>query len=95
MADGSALVLGGRFEVGERIASGGMASVYHGTCVTPDDRLADRPLAIKILHDHLTENPSFVRMFRDEGSIAARFEHAHIVRVHDVAHDQGKHFIVM
>ena len=88
-------VLDSRFRLGERIASGGMASVFEATCVDPADRLADRTLAIKVLHDHLTENPAFVRMFRDEGTIAARFEHAHIVRVHAVAHDRGRHFIVM
>lgn len=93
--DAQAPVLSKRFRLGERIASGGMASVYAGETVAEDDALAGRPLAIKVLHDHLAEDTAFVRMFRDEGRIAARFEHAHIVRVFAVGEDQGRHYIVM
>ncbi|MCO4762466.1 MAG: serine/threonine protein kinase [Myxococcales bacterium] len=88
-------LLSNRFRLGERIAAGGMACVYSGETTAADDPLAGRPLAIKVLHDHLSEDIDFVRMFRDEGKIAARFDHTHVVRVHAVGEDGGRHYIVM
>lgn len=84
----------GRFVLGERIAAGGMATVY-AAAAEAGHALAGRALAIKVLHDHLGEDPDFVRMFRDEGRIATRLEHPHIVRVHAVGEDAGRHYLVM
>lgn len=88
-------VLSKRFQLGDRIAAGGMACVFGGETVVDGDPLGGRPLAIKVLHDHLAENGDFVRMFRDEGNIAARFEHTNVVRVYAVGEDNGRHYMVM
>mgnify|MGYP002629011017 CR=1 FL=1 len=88
-------VLSDRFQLGGRIAAGGMACVFAGETTRDDDPLAGRPLAVKVLHDHLAENADFIRMFRDEGSIAARFEHTNVVRVYAVGEDGGHHYMVM
>lgn len=85
----------GRFLLGERIAAGGMATVYRATTVAADDPLADHDLAIKVLHEHLADDDEFVRMFRDEGRIATRLIHPNIVRVFEIGDVDGRHFLVM
>ena len=85
----------GRFVLGDRIASGGMATVFAAHAEMPSDPLAGRELAIKILHEHLAEDDDFIRMFRDEGRLASRLEHPNIVRVHEVGEHEGTHFLVM
>ncbi len=84
----------GRYVLDDKIASGGMASVY-GATVSEGEPPGTGSLAVKVLHQHLAEDGDFVRMFRDEGRIAARFDHANVVRVHEVGIDDGRYFIAM
>ncbi len=83
-----------RFLLTAKIAAGGMATVYLAEA-RPGDPLHGRRLAVKVLHDHLAEDDDFVRMFRDEGRIAALFDHANVVRVFEVGEWQGSHFLLM
>ena len=85
----------GRFLQLERIAAGGMASVFRACTTDPNDPLAGKDLAIKLLHEHLAEDDEFVRMFRDEGRVAMQLLHPSIVRVFEVGEDRGRHFLVM
>ncbi len=84
----------GRYVLDGKIASGGMASVYVA-------RIKDEPthgeptLAMKVLHEHLSDDGDFVRMFRDEGRIALRFAHPNVVRVYEVGVDDGRYFLAM
>jgi serine/threonine-protein kinase len=71
-------VIDGRYEVGSRIARGGMAGVY----LARDLRL-DRDVALKILHAHLADSPDFVERFRREARSAAKLVHPGIVAIHD------------
>ena len=80
----------GRYEVLERIAEGGMATVYLAT----DTRL-DREVALKVLRSHLAADPDFVARFRREARSAARLSHPNIVAVHDQGEDGGAQFLVM
>jgi serine/threonine-protein kinase len=80
----------GRYEVTERIAEGGMASVYLAT----DTRL-DREVALKVLRPHLAADPDFIARFRREARSAARLSHPNIVAVHDQGEDGGAQFLVM
>lgn len=80
----------GRYTVIERIAEGGMASVYLAT----DTRL-DREVALKVLRPHLATDPDFVARFRREARSAARLSHPNIVAVHDQGEDDGAQFLVM
>ena len=84
----------GRYVLGDKIASGGMASVY---VARTEDEAPDceATLAVKVLHEHLSEDGDFVRMFRDEGRIALRFDHQNVVRVHEVGRDDGRYFLAM
>ena len=84
----------GRYLLDDKIASGGMASVY-GASVPDGDAPGTGTLALKVLHEHLADDGDFVRMFRDEGRIALRFDHTNVVRVHEVGIDDGRYFIAM
>jgi serine/threonine-protein kinase len=82
--------LGGRYELGELLGSGGMAEVYLGR----DTRL-DRDVAIKVLRDELNSDPSFISRFRREAQSAASLNHHNIVAVYDTGEEGGKPYIVM
>ncbi len=85
-------VLVGRYELGERIGSGGMASV-----VKAFDRRLERTVAVKLLAEHLADDQQFVQRFQREAKSAARLVHPNIVQVFDYGLDPEKHryFIVM
>ncbi|MFZ4578041.1 MAG: protein kinase domain-containing protein [Myxococcota bacterium] len=84
----------GRFLLTAKVASGGMATVYRAE-VGENDPLHGKPLALKILHEHLSENSDFIRMFKDEGRIAQQFEHPNVVRVYEVGEVDGAHYLAM
>ena len=83
-------VLGGRYELTEKIASGGMASVWRAH----DDVLA-RPVAVKLLHDHLAENEAFRERFRREAIAAAKLTHPHVVSLYDTGAEGERVYLVM
>ena len=84
-------LLGGRYEVGERVGRGGMADVHRGT----DVRLG-RDVAIKLLRPDLARDPSFQGRFRREAQAAASLNAASIVAVYDTGeYDDGASFIFM
>jgi predicted Ser/Thr protein kinase len=70
-----------KFEAQRLLAAGGFASVYLAR-----QRGLDRPVAVKLLFDHLLDEVDEVARFRDEARITASFHHPHIVTVidHDV-----------
>ena len=84
----------GRFTLIAKVASGGMATVFRAD-PKPGDELEGRPVAIKILHDHLAENPEFVRMFKDEGRIVRDLDHPNVVHVYEVGECEGMHYLAM
>lgn len=71
-------VIDGRYEVLERIARGGMATVY-----LAHDRRLDRDVAVKVMHPHLAESEAFIARFRREARAAARLGHPNAVAVFD------------
>jgi eukaryotic-like serine/threonine-protein kinase len=81
---------GGRYRVARVMGRGGMATVYLAR-----DAMLDRQVAVKVLAEHLADDPAFVRRFRREASIAAGLAHPHIVELLDVGDDRGRFFIVM
>ena len=83
-------VLDGRYRIQERIARGGMATVYRAV----DTRL-DRPVAVKVMHPSLAEDPDFVSRFTREAKAAARLSHPNVVAVFDQGSDAGTVFLVM
>ena len=82
----------GRYELGEEIGEGGMASVFRAR-----DRELRRDVAVKVLFPHLARRPEIVRRFHREARAAAGLEHANILRIYDVGGGEGEipPFIVM
>ncbi len=75
--------LGNRYEILERIGSGGMAMVYKAKC----HRL-NRYVAIKILKDDLAHDEEFRRRFREESQAVAMLSHPNIVSIYDVSRSE-------
>lgn len=83
-------MLGGRYEIIEKIGEGGMAEVYKAKC-----HLLNRYVAIKILKPEFSKDETFVKRFRAEAQSAASLTHANIVSVYDVGSEDGINYIVM
>jgi eukaryotic-like serine/threonine-protein kinase len=81
-----------RYRIEGRLGVGGMSTVQ----LAFDQRL-ERYVAIKLLAEHLADDPTFVSRFRREALAAARLVHPNIVQVFDFGFDerQRQHFIVM
>ena len=88
MAD--ATLISERYELGERLGSGGMSSVYKAT-----DRVLERTVAVKVLAEHLSDDEKFVARFRREALAVAKLIHPNIVQVYDTGVDAHRHYIVM
>jgi serine/threonine protein kinase len=88
----SAETIAGRYRIEGRLGVGGMSTVH----LAFDDRL-ERYVALKLLAEHLADDPTFVSRFRREALAAARLIHPNIVQVYDFGFDehQHQHFIVM
>jgi eukaryotic-like serine/threonine-protein kinase len=82
--------LSGRYELGDRLGSGGMSNVYRAT-----DLILERTVAVKILAEHLSDDERFVARFRREALAVAKLIHPNIVQVYDTGVDEGRHYIVM
>jgi eukaryotic-like serine/threonine-protein kinase len=84
--------LANRYELGERLGAGGMSTVV----LALDVRL-ERHVAVKLLAEHLADDPAFVSRFQREALAAARLVHPNIVQVFDSGLDAatGRHYIVM
>ena len=83
-------VLGDRYELMDRLGSGGMSNVYRA-----QDRILERTVAVKVLAEHLSDDDRFVARFRREALAVAKLIHPNIVQVYDTGVDRGRHFIVM
>ncbi|HWE08343.1 MAG TPA: protein kinase [Solirubrobacteraceae bacterium] len=84
--------IAGRYRIEGRLGVGGMSTVH----LAFDSRL-ERYVALKLLAEHLADDPTFVSRFRREALAAARLVHPNIVQVFDFGFDSGhhQHFIVM
>ena len=86
----SATLISDRYELGDRLGSGGMSTVYKAT-----DRVLERTVAVKILAEHLSDDEKFVARFRREALAVAKLIHPNIVQVYDTGVDDDRHYIVM
>ena len=79
-----------RYEVIEKIGTGGMSDVYKAL-----DHSLGREVALKVLKQEFNEDATFVAKFRQEAQAAAGLEHANIVNIYDVGSENGMYYIVM
>ncbi|MCA1833478.1 MAG: protein kinase [Actinobacteria bacterium] len=84
------IVLGGRYRLQERIASGGMGTVWAG-----QDETLHRRVAVKVLNEGLAASDRFTERFRREAQAAAGLSHPNIAGVFDFGEDDGRPYIVM
>jgi serine/threonine protein kinase len=82
-------VLSDRYEVEELVGTGGMSSVFRA-----HDRLLDRKVALKVLHQQYTEDAEYVERFRREARAVAALSHPNIVTVIDRGEHENRQFIV-
>ncbi|MFN2617306.1 MAG: protein kinase [Thermoleophilaceae bacterium] len=82
----------GRYRIDRRLGAGGMSTVFQAT-----DTVLERPVAVKLLAEHLAEDEAFVARFRREALAAASLMHPNVVQVFDSGQDpdSGRHYIVM
>jgi len=84
------MLVGDRYEILEKIGTGGMSDVYKGK-----DHKLNRFVAVKVLKQEFSENANFVSKFRIEAQAAAGLMHPNIVNVYDVGEEDGLYYIVM
>jgi eukaryotic-like serine/threonine-protein kinase len=82
-------VIAGRYQLEELVGVGGMSNVYRA-----HDRLLERMVALKLLHDRYSNDDEYVERFRREARSAARLSHPGIVTVIDRGEQDGHQFIV-
>jgi len=84
------MMIADRYEIIEKIGTGGMSDVYRAKC-----HKLNRFVAVKVLKQEFSENSDFVSKFRVEAQAAAGLMHPNIVNVYDVGEENGFHYIVM
>lgn len=84
------IILNRRYKLLDRVGSGGMSIVYRA-----QDLSLGRLVAVKMLHESLTDDENFLRRFQREAHAAANLSHPNIVTVHDIGQDGYHHYIVM
>ncbi len=84
------MLIADRYEILEKVGTGGMADVYKSK-----DHTLNRYVAVKVLKQEFSENANFVSKFRVEAQAAAGLAHPNIVNIYDVGEEKGIYYIVM
>ncbi len=84
------LILNKRYQLEERLGSGGMAVVYRAR-----DLMLERYVAIKILRESYSADAEFRQRFHQEAKAAANLSHPNIITIHDFGFDAGRLYIIM
>ncbi|MEA2452660.1 MAG: eukaryotic-like serine/threonine-protein kinase [Actinomycetota bacterium] len=87
---GTNTLLSDRYRLGDKIATGGMGTVYRA-----EDEKLGRTVAIKLLASNLADDSNFVERFRREARASAGLRHPNIANVFDAGDEDDCHFIVM
>ncbi|MFD2675093.1 protein kinase domain-containing protein [Gulosibacter bifidus] len=90
MRPAQGVTFGNRYQLGSRIAIGGMGEVWEAT-----DLVIGRQVAIKILKDEYMGDPGFLERFRAEARHAALVNHEGIANVYDYGEENGSAYLVM
>ena len=83
-------IISERYEIIEKVGSGGMADVYKAKC-----HKLNRYVAFKVLKTEFSDDKNFVSKFREEAQACAGLSHPNIVNIYDVGDEGDIHFIVM
>jgi tRNA A-37 threonylcarbamoyl transferase component Bud32 len=80
----------GKYEILEEVGRGAFATVYKAR-----DNTLDRIIALKVLHHHVADDPTFIQRFYQEARTAARLRHPNIATVYEVGEEAGQHYLAM
>jgi len=80
----------GRYEILERIASGGQGTVYRAR-----DTVLDRVVAVKVINQSISDDPAYLEALQTEARLAAGLDHPFITTVYDFQVEDGTPYIVM
>jgi len=80
----------GRYEILERIATGGQGTVYRAR-----DTVLDRVVAVKVINQSIADDPAYLAALQREARLAARLDHPNITTVYDFQIEDGTPYIVM
>jgi serine/threonine protein kinase len=83
----------GKYSLYERIGRGGMADVFKGRIQGPAG--FERVFVVKRILPHLSDDPTFIRMFVDEAKLSARLNHPNVVQIFELGSVEGEYFISM
>lgn len=83
----------GRYQIGDEVAAGGMATVHLGRVLGPQG--ISRIVAIKRMHAHVARDPTARRMFLDEARLAYRIGHPNVVSTLDVVEHDDQILLVL
>ena len=89
----SGTMLGGKYELLRKLATGGMAEIYLAR--TRGTAGFEKLVVVKRILPNVAGDPSFVRMFLDEARLAATLRHPNIADVYEVGEDDGAPFFAM
>ncbi len=82
-------VLSGRYRLESKLGSGGMSTVY-----LAKDQTLERWVAVKVLHQEISDQPDQIERFRREARAVAQLSHPNVVNVIDAGEDGGYPYIV-
>ncbi|NMB77418.1 MAG: protein kinase [Myxococcales bacterium] len=83
----------GKYLLVGRLGGGGMAEVFHARLTGPSGFSKD--VALKLILPQFSDEPEFVKMFIHEATLAARLDHANIVRIYEFDKIEGRYAIAM
>jgi serine/threonine-protein kinase len=83
-------VIGGEYEVIEKLGRGGMGEVYRAL-----DRNLGRQVAVKVLPEEFTSDPERLARFEREAKLLAALNHPNIAAVHERAEEEGRRFLIL
>lgn len=83
----------GTFKLVNKVAEGGMATVYEAQQLGPSG--FSKRIALKVIHPHFAQRPEFLQLFIDEAKLSANLMHGNIVQIYQLGEVAGDYFIAM
>lgn len=83
----------GAFRLVNKVAEGGMATVYEAEQLGPEG--FTKRIALKVIHPHYAKRTEFLRLFIDEAKLSANLMHGNVVQIYQLGEVQGEYFIAM
>jgi len=83
----------GAFRLVNKVAEGGMATVYEAEQLGPEG--FTKRIALKVIHPHYAKRTEFLRLFIDEAKLSANLMHGNVVQIYQLGEVGGEYFIAM